>query len=64
MIIGYRHTELVVSNLEKSIKFYVRLGFEVWRQQLERESYIEGVTGMKGVSLEWAKLKGVDGALI
>ncbi|MBL80227.1 MAG: glyoxalase [Nitrosomonadaceae bacterium] len=64
MIIGYRHTGLVVRDLERSIKFYIRLGFELRRRQFEEGSYIESVTGIDGLSLEWAKLKGADGALI
>ncbi len=64
MITGYRHTGLVVSDLERSIGFYSSLGLELWKRQLEEGSYIESVTGIEGVSLEWAKLKGPDGTLI
>ena len=54
----------MVSDLERSIEFYSSLGLELWKRQLEEGSLIESVTGIKGVSLEWAKLKGPDGALI
>lgn len=58
MIIGYRHTGLVVRDIEKSLAFYQDiLGFPLWKRTVEKGRYIESVVGISGVVLEWAKLK-------
>ncbi|HBF36350.1 MAG TPA: glyoxalase [Firmicutes bacterium] len=65
MICGYRHTGLVVRNLEKSLAFYEGvLGFCLWKRMVETGTYIETVVGIPGVVLEWAKLKAPDDSLI
>ena len=65
MITGYRHTGLVVRDLEKSRSFYENLlGFQLWKQALESGPFIEKVVGIQGVILEWVKLKAPDGTLL
>ncbi len=64
MIKNMRHTGLVVRDLELSIKFYLTLGFEVWKREVEQGNFIDKVTGINEVSLEWAKLRSPDGFLL
>lgn len=65
MILGMRHTGLVVRDLERSLAFYRDLlGLEVWRRATEEGSYIENVVGISEVRLEWAKLKAPDGSVV
>lgn len=65
MITGYRHTGLVVRDLEKSRSFYENLlGFQLWKQAVETGPFIEKVVGIPGVILEWMKLKAPGGALL
>lgn len=65
MITGYRHTGLVVRNLEKSLAFYEKaFGFTVWKRMVESGPFIETVVGIPGVVLEWVKLQSPDHALL
>jgi catechol 2,3-dioxygenase-like lactoylglutathione lyase family enzyme len=65
MISGYRHTGLVVWNLENSLAFYVKiLGFRLWKRAVEQGRFIEQVVGIPGVVLEWVKLKAPDNSLL
>ena len=65
MITGYRHTGLVVRNLECSRAFYENvLGFTVWKQAIESGQFIEQVVGIPEVVLEWVKLKAPDNSLL
>ena len=64
MIINIRHTGLVVRDIDKSIDFYSRLGFSLWKREVETGKFIDQVTGIENVRLEWAKLKSKDGSLI
>ena len=56
MITEIRHTGIVVNDLEKMIEFYEQLGFKIKNRQIESGEFIDKVTGLKGVKLEWAKL--------
>lgn len=65
MIKGYRHTGLVVRNLEQSLVFYRDLlGLVIWKQAVETGSFIEQVVGIPGVTLAWVKLKVADGSVL
>jgi catechol 2,3-dioxygenase-like lactoylglutathione lyase family enzyme len=65
MISGYRHTGLVVRNLEKSRAFYENiLGLQLWKQAVETGPFIEAVVGIPGVVLEWVKLITPDASLL
>ena len=61
-----RHVGLVVRNLETSINFYCSiLGLSVYKRYSEPPGeFIDRLTGIKNVSLEWAKLSLPDGGLI
>ena len=65
MISSIRHVGFVVSNLEDSLKFYSGiLNLEIYRQYTEHGDFIDSLTGIKGVTLEWAKLIIPSGGLI
>ncbi len=64
MIKNVRHTGLVVRDLNVSVEFYLSLGFDLWKREIEKGDFIDKVTGINNVSLEWAKLKSPDGYLL
>ena len=65
MILGTRHTGLVVRDLDHSLAFYRDvLGLEVLRRMTEHGDYIDRVVGINNVQLEWAKLKAPDGSIV
>jgi len=64
MILNIRHTGLVVRDLQKSIKFYETLGLKIWRCEKESGTYIDMVTGISGVRIEWAKMKCPCGSMV
>ena len=52
-----RHIGLVVKDLEKSIEFYEQVfNLNVINRMIEKGKYIEKLTGIDGVGVEWAKL--------
>uniref|UniRef100_I2Q7L2 Lactoylglutathione lyase-like lyase n=1 Tax=Desulfovibrio sp. U5L TaxID=596152 RepID=I2Q7L2_9BACT len=62
---GLRHVGLVVSDLERALGLYRdALGLVEWRRTVESGSYIEQVTGLAGVELEWVKLAAPGGGLL
>lgn len=64
MIKAVRHTGIVVRDLSKAVVFYKALGFVDFNHDLEKGDFIEQVTGISGVNLEWVKLKAPDGFLL
>ena len=64
MINSVRHTGIVVRDLEKAVTFYKALGFIDFNQSLEKGKFIDQVTGLPNVKLQWVKLKSPDGYLI
>ena len=65
MISSIRHIGFVVTDLEESLKFYSGiLGLELYRRFTEEGDFIDDLTGLKGVTLEWAKLIIPSGGLI
>lgn len=65
MIIAIRHVGIVVRNLEKSLDFYSNvLGLGIYRRHLEEGSFIDELTGLTSVRLEWVKLVIPKGGLI
>ena len=64
MILGVRHTGIVVRDLERMRFFYKSLGFVEENSNIETGNFIEQVTGIDGLTLEWAKLRSPDGCLI
>lgn len=64
-VTGIRHTGLVVTDLERSLALYRdALGFTPWRRAVETGPFIEQVTGIPGVELEWVKLKAPDQTML
>jgi catechol 2,3-dioxygenase-like lactoylglutathione lyase family enzyme len=60
-----RHVGFVVKNLESSLKFYSDvLGLKIYRQHTEEGDFINKLTGLKDVKLEWVKLIIPNGGLI
>ena len=64
MIVGVRHTGVVVRDLVRMKLFYESLGFIEVISDTESGEFIEQVTGIIGVNLEWVKLKSPDGYLL
>lgn len=64
MITKIRHTGIVVRDLEKAVVFYGGLGFKTSTREVEEDSFIEQVVGLRNVSVETAKLSSPCGAMI
>jgi catechol 2,3-dioxygenase-like lactoylglutathione lyase family enzyme len=65
MISSIRHVGFVVTNLDESLKFYSDiLGLKIYRRHRETGDFIDSLTGMKNVTLEWVKLIIPSGGLI
>jgi catechol 2,3-dioxygenase-like lactoylglutathione lyase family enzyme len=65
MILGTRHTGLVVRDIEKSLRFYAEtLGLRLVQRIVETGPGIENVLGLNGVKIEWAKLEADDGSVL
>ena len=64
LIQGTRHTGIVVHDLKKLSNFYIKLGFKIQSQAIEMGSFIDQVTGIKDVNLEWIKMNLPDGSLL
>lgn len=65
MIDSIRHIGFVVRNIEKSLEFYCEnLGLEIYRRYTEEGPFIDNLTGIKNVRLEWVKLIIPAGGLI
>ena len=65
MISSIRHVGFVVNDLDASLKFYQGiLGLELYKRFTEEGEFIENLTGIKGVKVEWAKLIIPKGGLI
>jgi catechol 2,3-dioxygenase-like lactoylglutathione lyase family enzyme len=57
LISSIRHVGFVVKDLEESLKFYSGvLGLEIYRRFTEEGDFIDSLTDIKKVKLEWAKL--------
>ena len=65
MITAIRHVGIVVRDLDKSLDFYSGiLGLKVYRRFVEEGTFIDQLTGLKNVKLEWVKLVIPKGGLI
>jgi len=64
MILKTRHTGLVVKDINASIVFYEKLGFELWKREKELGNFISHVVGLNDAIIETAKLKLLDGSLL
>lgn len=65
MITAFRHTGIVVSNLEASMRFYVELlGFYVVRQAQEFGEHLDKLLGLEHVRVTTVKMAAPDGGMI
>lgn len=65
MITNLRHTGIVVSDMERSLKFYRDLiGLKVVKDFSEKGDYIDSILGLSGVHLRMVKLVTDDGSII
>ena len=64
MILAYRHTGVNVTNLDRSVAFYTSLGFVVAECRHEEGPYIDVLTGLENVRLDWVKVRAPNGVLI
>ena len=64
MVLSIRHTGLVVREIERSIEFYLGLGFVLWQRMVRDGAYMDQLVGIPGVTLEWAKLRAPDGSML
>ena len=64
MIVNVRHAGIVVKDLNKMMNFYTSLGFSKESGDIEQGNYIEQVTGLNNVKLEWVKMRSSDGFLL
>ena len=64
-ITNIRHTGIVVSDMERSLRFYRdRLGMEVWADFRDDSDYVQAVTDVPGANVRMVKLKAADGVSI
>lgn len=66
MISSIRHTGIVVRNLDESLRFYCGiLGLSIYKQCTEKPGqFIDKLTGINNVKLEWVKVIIPKGGLI
>lgn len=65
MISSIRHVGIVVRDLNKSLTFYSGvLGLEIYRRYVEEGPFIDQITGLTHVRMEWVKLIIPKGGLI
>jgi len=65
LVIGYRHTGIIVKNMESSRQFYENiLGLEVVQDYEDDSNYINDVLGLSGGNIRMIKLKTQDGYII
>ena len=65
MITSIRHVGIVVRNLDESLRFYCGLlGLAIYMRYVEEGEFIDSLTGIAHVKLEWVKLIIPEGGLI
>ena len=55
MITRIRHTGIVVRDLENAVHFYEKLGFALWKREVESGPFLEEVVGIPAARIETAK---------
>ena len=63
-MLNIRHTGIVVSDIEKSIDFYEKLGFEIQKDMLESGDYIDNFSDLKDVRVRTVKMSLENGDMI
>jgi len=65
LVIGYRHTGIIVSDMTKSVNFYKDiLGLEIIQEFTDSSDYINEITGLNNGSAHFIKLKMQDGTVL
>jgi len=65
IVIGYRHTGIITSNISESLHFYNKiLGLELIQDFVDSSEYINKITGLTGATAHFIKLKASDGSVI
>jgi catechol 2,3-dioxygenase-like lactoylglutathione lyase family enzyme len=65
LVKGFRHTGIIVKNMESSRQFYENiLGLEVVQDYEDDSNYINDVLGLSGGNIRMIKLKTQDGYII
>ncbi|MBH49878.1 MAG: hypothetical protein CMG69_03900 [Candidatus Marinimicrobia bacterium] len=65
LVLGYRHTGIIVKNMRKSIHFYRDLlGLEVIQDFNDDSEYINKITGIRNGAAHFIKLKMQDGSVL
>jgi len=65
VITGVRHTGIVVTDMEKALRFYRDLlGLKVARDFKEEGDYIDSISGLSGVRLRMVKLTADNGTMV
>ena len=63
-MLNIRHTGIVVSNIEKSICFYEKLGFKIQKDMMESGDYIDNFSDLKDVQVRTVKMSLENGDMI
>ena len=65
IVVGYRHTGIITKDINKSLKFYNKiLGLEIVQEFSDSSDYINKITGLKGATVHFIKLKTLEGSVL
>ena len=65
LVIGYRHTGIIVKDMEKSLNFYKDiLGLQVIQDFSDSSDYINKISGLTNADIHMIKLKAEDGTIL
>ena len=65
LVIGYRHTGIIVNNMADSLKFYKDyLGLKVIQEFTDKSEYINKITGITNGVVHFIKLKMPDNTVL
>jgi len=65
IVIGFRHTGIIVKNMKESQRFYEDfLGLVVMQDYADESKYINDVLGLSDGKVHMVKLKSIDGYII
>ena len=64
LVVGYRHTGIIVKDMEKSLHFYRDiLGLTVIQDYCDDSPFINKITALTGANVHMVKLKAEDGTV-
>lgn len=65
MILAYRHTGVNVTDMARAVDFYHRLlGLAIVERRTEHGPYIDSLTSLPDVTLDWVKVGVANGVLV